>query len=58
MLQSELNEIERANDRVGAAICVIEFGRFPAPLGENFLMRLARRSGGQYGYVNTTTLGQ
>jgi hypothetical protein len=58
MLQSELNEIERANDRVGAAICVIEFGRFPAPLSENFLMRLARRSGGQYGYVNTRTLSE
>jgi hypothetical protein len=58
MLPSELAEIERANGRVGAAICVIEFGDSAPPLRENFLMRLARQSGGSYGYVNTLRLGQ
>lgn len=58
MLPSELAEIERANGRVGAAICVIEFGRQTAPSRGNFLMRLARQTGGQYGYVSTTTLSQ
>jgi hypothetical protein len=58
MPPSELAEIERANGRVGAAICVIEFGRHTAPTRENFLMRLARQSGGQYGYVNTMMLSR
>jgi len=58
MLPSELSEIERTNNRVGAAICVIEFGRQGAPSRDNFLMRLARQSGGQYGYVSTTALSR
>jgi hypothetical protein len=53
---SELADIARANRRNEAAICVIEFGRRPAPLPDNFLARLARESGGQYGYVDTTKL--
>jgi hypothetical protein len=56
MTSSELADIAAANGRAQAAICVIEFGRRPAPLPDNFLMRLARESGGQYGYVNTTSL--
>jgi hypothetical protein len=58
MSPSELAEIERANNRIGATICVIEFGRPAAPSRENFLMRLARMSGGQYGYVSTMTLSR
>jgi hypothetical protein len=58
MPPSELNEIARANGRAGAAICVIEFGRRQSPLPNNFLADLARESGGQYGYVNTTTLAK
>jgi hypothetical protein len=58
MLASELAEIERANNRIGAAICVIEFGQMSTPARENFLMRLARQTGGQYGYVNTVELAQ
>lgn len=56
MSASELAELERLNRRIHAAICVIEFGRAAAPSPDNFLMRLAHNSGGQYGYVDTTTL--
>ena len=56
MSASELAEITRLNRRAQAAICVIEFGRKPAPTANNFLMQLATESGGQYGYVDTATL--
>jgi len=56
MSASELAELERLNRRFQAAICVIEFGRASSPSPDNFLMRLAHTSGGQYGYVDTTTL--
>jgi von Willebrand factor type A domain len=56
MSPSELAEVARANRNVQAAICAIEFGKDPAPKPNDFLARLARESGGQYGYVNTTTL--
>jgi hypothetical protein len=58
MLSGEVAEILRANERTGAAICVIEFGREASPPGENFLTRLARETGGQYGYVDATALTQ
>jgi hypothetical protein len=56
MAPSELADIARTNRRVGAAICVIEFGRRQNPSPGNFLRQLADESGGQYGYVNTSTL--
>jgi von Willebrand factor type A domain len=56
MSQSELADIARTNRRAHAAICVIEFGRRLSPSPGNFLSELARQSGGQYGYVNTTEL--
>jgi hypothetical protein len=56
MSASELAEIKKLNERVQAAICVIEFGRGPMPPKYNFLMQLARESGGKYGYVDTTKL--
>ena len=56
MADSELAQIERANRRKQAAICVIEFGRRSIQPQANFLINLARSSGGQYGYVNTTQL--
>ncbi len=56
MPPSELADIARANRRAQAAICVIEFGRRQAPSPGNFLSDLARESGGQYGYVNTSQL--
>ncbi|MEX2316221.1 MAG: hypothetical protein WD669_03650 [Pirellulales bacterium] len=58
MLPGEVSEILRANQRTGAAICVIEFGQDAAPPVENFLIRLARESGGQYGYVDASALAQ
>ena len=56
MSPRELADIARANRRAQSAICVIEFGRRRAPLPGNFLSELARESGGQYGYVNTSML--
>jgi hypothetical protein len=56
MSERELFEIERMTERIRATICVIEFGYDPEPVPDNFLMRLARDTGGRYGYVNTTTL--
>ena len=47
--------IERARG-VGAAIACIEFGEGPQREGENFLARLARATGGDYVYVDTTQL--
>lgn len=58
MAPSELAEIARMNGRAQAAICVIEFGRRQSPSPGNFLVELARQSGGQYGYVNTATLSK
>jgi hypothetical protein len=58
MLASELAEVEQANGRIGATICVIEFGRAAGPHRENTLTRLAQQSGGQYGYVSTTALAK
>lgn len=56
MSGSELADIGRLNSRIGASICVIQFGRGATPAGDNFLKQLASQSGGQYGYVNTTKL--
>lgn len=56
MSASEMAEIERMQSRIGTAICVIEFGRTATEPQVNFLIELARLSGGQYGYVNTTRL--
>jgi hypothetical protein len=58
MTPSELSEIDQANQRAQAAICAIEFGRRQSPSPENFLVKLARESGGQYGYVNTMSLAK
>jgi len=45
-------------DRMGAGIVVntIEFGRGPQQDAENFLVRLARQSGGRHVYVDTAKL--
>jgi hypothetical protein len=56
MSASELAELARLNRHSQATICVIEFGRSSTPSPNNFLMQLAHTSGGQYGYVDTTTL--
>jgi hypothetical protein len=56
MSLTEMAELAKANRRVQASICVIEFGKNPAPTPNNFLARLAHDNGGQYGYVDTTKL--
>lgn len=56
MTTGEINRLADYNERVGATICAIEFGRGPAHGNENFLVRLARMTGGQYGYIDTTRL--
>ncbi len=54
MSASELGEIAELNRRAGVVISTIEFGRGPATKSKNFLTELARATGGQYGYVDTT----
>jgi hypothetical protein len=53
--QPELTTAQLANiakrNRKGTVINTIEFGSGP-PLGENFLMKLARQNGGAYTYVD------
>jgi hypothetical protein len=56
MSDSEMAKLARINEDVGAAICVIEFGRDPDKPERNFLTELARQSGGRYGYVDVTKL--
>jgi hypothetical protein len=58
MSRSELEEITELNRRSGVMISTIEFGRGPAKQAKNFLTELARLTGGQYGYVDTTKLGR
>jgi Ca-activated chloride channel family protein len=56
MTAKEMVEIAELNERVGARICVIEFGRSDTAPKKNFLTELASQSGGQYGYVNAAKL--
>ncbi len=58
MPASELAEIAELNRRAGVVIATIEFGRGPARQTKNFLTVLARMTGGQYGYVDTTQLSR
>ncbi len=50
----QLEKIERWS--AGIRINAIEFGPGPAPQTESFLKELARRTGGEYTYVDTTKL--
>jgi hypothetical protein len=56
MTAAQLSEIARANDRVGARICVIEFGAAATPPKSNFLIDLAAQSEGEYAYVDVHKL--
>lgn len=49
--------IERAQ-RVGASIACIEFGETPPSESDNFLKTIARGTGGDYVYVDTTQLSR
>ena len=53
MPASEVQEIVQLSQRKGTAINVIEFGRGPNPEQDNFLVQIARQTGGQYAYVDT-----
>jgi len=50
MWPEQLETIRRLSN--GISINAIEFGSGPAPRSENFLVRLARETGGKYGYVD------
>src|SRR5690606_33449034 len=57
MSDRELARINQANGRVGAAICVIDFGtRDSPPPYSASLMKLASDNDGQYVYINATRL--
>jgi hypothetical protein len=58
MSPDDLQQLELANARAHAKICVIEFGRTGTPRAGNFLSQIADRTGGQYGYINTGTLSK
>jgi hypothetical protein len=58
MSSKEMAEIARINERIGAQICVIEFGLGDKPPKSNFLTQLARENNGQYGYINLAKLSR
>lgn len=58
MSEIDMREVQQLNRRVNAMISTVEFGRGPDPGRFNFLKALAERTGGQYGYVNTSALGE
>lgn len=58
MAKSDLTEAIRRARRDTIAINTIEYGSGTASVGENFLTRLARETGGRYVYVDTQQLGR
>jgi len=58
MSEGELVEIARLNERVGAQICTIEFGRGDKPAGASSMAELAHANNGQYVYVDTSKLSK
>jgi hypothetical protein len=58
MPESELAEVNQLNRRSNAAICTIQFASGPPKSSDNFLVELAKQTGGQYGYVDTTKLSK
>jgi Mg-chelatase subunit ChlD len=56
MPAKELEEIAKANDRVGAQICTIEFGRGEKPPAVSSMAELAHANNGKYAYVDVTKL--
>lgn len=53
----ELDQVEQANRRKARIHC-IEFGRLQEVNTDNFLKKLARRTGGTYRYVDVTKFGK
>lgn len=58
MSVGEVQKVIQRARRAGTAISVIEFGRGSDPKRNNFLVQIARETGGQYGYVDTNGLGR
>ncbi len=58
MSAKELEEIGRLNERVGAEICAIEFGRGDQPPSASSLAELAKSNDGQYVYIDTEKLSK
>ena len=58
MPAKELDEIARSNDRVGAQICTIEFGRGAKPPGDSSMAELAQANNGKYVYVDVAKLSK
>ena len=58
MSYEHMAKLSKINDRIGATINTIEFGRGPQRSGQNFLTVMSSQSGGQHGYVDTLRLGR
>jgi Ca-activated chloride channel family protein len=58
MPAKELDEIARTNDRVGAQICAIEFGRGEKPPSGSSMAELAQANNGKYVYVDVAKLSK
>ncbi len=58
MPAKELDEIARSNDRVGAQICTIEFGRGEKPPADSSMAELAHANNGKYVYVDVAKLSK
>jgi uncharacterized protein with von Willebrand factor type A (vWA) domain len=56
MSTKDLDAIARLNERVGAQICAIEFGRGDQPPTASSLAELAHANNGQYVYIDTKKL--
>ncbi|HEX3601181.1 MAG TPA: hypothetical protein VHU84_13610 [Lacipirellulaceae bacterium] len=58
MSAKELEEIARTNERIGAQICTIEFGRGSKPAVSTSMEQLAKENNGQSVYVDVGTLSK
>jgi uncharacterized protein with von Willebrand factor type A (vWA) domain len=58
MSAQELEEIAQLNERIGAHICAIEFGRGDKPPSASSLADLAHANNGKYVYIDTEKLSK
>jgi hypothetical protein len=58
MPAKELGEIAASNERVGAQICAIEFGRGEKPPADSSMAELAQSNNGKYVYVDVDKLSK
>lgn len=57
MSAAETDEITQLNERIGAQICAIEFGKRAEPTNAS-MKELAQANNGQYGFVDVVTLSK